>query len=284
MKYGVIGYGVVGGAIVAGFKKNGHEVAIYDKFKTGYQSLTGILSTEVVFVAVPTPPGGAGYDLYNVKAVLGMLCAKEYLGVVVLVSTLNPGDYKILQRYIKEWGGRLHLVVSPEFLTEKNAEADFYYGDFVIYGPHLSKRIDDVVEEALGACRNTTPNITRMPADMCYLIKTHTNLALAMKLASANLIYLEARRNGLSKENAQKAVDVVYSDPRLESSQSYHTVGNLEKTMGFGGMCLPKDLAAKAAKFGNADDPTGEFLFSLMMFNNYLRKCSTDTVGKGPLV
>lgn len=277
----MIGYGVVGGAVVEGFRRNGHTAAIYDRYKEPYTDFKAILDCDVVFVAVPTPPGDTGYDLTNLKDTVRALSREKYKGIACIISTINPQDYYELieasldvQPFDKD--GYV-LAVSPEFLLEKTANDDFYFGQRVFYGPAgMIEKYDTKLRQALRECRAPGEAvITSMSPEKCYLIKTHNNIASAMKLATANLIFLEAIECGLSEEEAQGIVDTVFEAPHLATTMRYHKVGNYEGTMGFGGMCLPKDLKAKAQK--NAGTALGDALSAIFKFNEYLR---TQKVGQ----
>jgi UDP-glucose 6-dehydrogenase len=279
VKYGVIGCGVVGGSIAEGFRRNNTEISVYDKVMEPYtQGFKEVIRCDLVFIAVPTPPGGYGYDLTNLIDVLVCLDSQAYTGVAVIVSTISPGDYHILNNLLLPLvNKKFPLAVSPEFLREKTAHDDFYYGSRVFYGIESEDHGHDAtVRAALKACRHVRTNEpVRLSPDECYLIKTNNNVAAAIKLASANLVFLEALQRGLNETEAQEIVDTVFDAPNLSTPTMYHKVGNHEGTLGFGGMCLSKDLLAKANAHGNS--PLGKYLRATHEFNEYLR---TLTVSK----
>ncbi|MBI2768366.1 MAG: hypothetical protein HYX47_01980 [Burkholderiales bacterium] len=270
-EFGVIGFGVLGKALVAGYERNGHQPLIYDPNVPHFNEIhPALCQCLAIAIAVPTQPGPDGYDLREVKSALNLLARIGYRGVVVVVSTIGPRDVRTLEHFARQLYARYSIAVSPEFLTEANASADFY-GQRVVYFGSVSTSTDDIeLRRCLEACRGGGVQLRELSAEQCCLIKTHRNLALALKLTSANLAYLEAVENGLDAEQAQGIVDAVFDDPRLHSQAAYHTVGNSEGTMGFAGKCLEKDLAAKAS--GIADSVSKDLLAALLRFNQHARR------------
>ena len=129
--YGIIGNGVVGKSIKNGFSRNNISTWTYDKFNEQFKFPDNetLSATRVILVAVPTPPlEGVGYNLENLLDVLNKLNSSKFSGSVILLSTISPSDFNLLTPSCETF----ELFVSPEFLTEKNAEEDFYNSSEII--------------------------------------------------------------------------------------------------------------------------------------------------------
>jgi UDP-glucose 6-dehydrogenase len=297
--YGVVGCGVVGLAVVAGLEKNQHDWWGYDPqvhdtrykfgsvFKTKPPSLD-LAETTAVFLCLPTLASDLdeGYNLGPLVSTLNWLSQEEYPGTVVVVSTVSSEDFQYLLRYSSDKKAAYSLFVSPEFLTAKSANKDFYDPVApVVYGPAVTKA-QPMVEESLKAPRSPYTDFLNMTAAECCMLKTWRNVALAQKLLTANMIYFDARLQGLGAECSQQLVDQVFSDPRLKTEEHYTRVGSEEQTLGFAGACLPKDLEAMILRLPN--NAIRGYLESAQHLNNMLRTLvdvSTDlttTENKGP--
>ena len=68
MKIGQVGFGFVGGALHRSLRKKAVETTIYDKFQD-IGSIDDLLSTDLVFLCLPTPyVYGHGFDLSAIAA------------------------------------------------------------------------------------------------------------------------------------------------------------------------------------------------------------------------
>lgn len=298
--YGVVGCGVVGSAVIGGLESNEHDWWGYDpevhntdyKFGSVFKTLPPSLDlseTTAVFLCLPTlaSPLDGGYNLGPLVSTLHWLAQEEYQGTVVVMSTVSADDFHYLLRYSSDKKAAYSLFVSPEFLTARNAIEDFYYpGTPVVYGPTVTEDARPMVEEILAAPRTWDTEFLNMTATECCLLKTWRNVALAQKLLTANMIYFDARLQGLGSEAAQQLVDTIFSDPRLKTEEHYTKVGNEEQTLGFAGACLPKDLEAMALSMPN--EAVRSYLEAAHRLNNVFRTMSdtidnkiTQTKGKG---
>lgn len=268
-EYGIIGLGTVGKAVLAGFQRNKIDCWTFDKKINVGPNTYKLNKTKVVFICVNTPSKGGQYDTYNLREALEYLTVYDYKGVVVVVSTIGYKQFSILYNEFK--GFKFNLIVSPEFLTAKNAEDDFYFGNAnILYGPWINKTVDDIFRKAMKSCKSPYLSFDRRSIAECLAIKTGTNLALFIKLISANMIYSEALDQALTRKQAQSIVDTIFSDPRLESRVNYHTIGNNEGTLGIGGACLPKDVQAKQSSQSNHIERV--VIDDLVELNNHYRK------------
>lgn len=287
--YGVVGCGVVGSAVVQGLEANRHDWWGYDPqvhntdyrfgsvFKVRPPSLN-LKQTTAVFLCLPTLASelDEGYNLGPLVSTLNWLAQEEYSGVVVIMSTLSPTDALYLRLYSADKRSAYSLFVSPEFLTAKNAAKEFYASKSpVVYGPLVDSEVQLLAEEVLRAPRSPNTKFINRTVSECCLLKTWRNVALAQKLLTANLIYFDARLQSLGAEDAQRLVDMVFSDPRLKTEEHYTKVGNEEQTLGFAGACLPKDLEALALSTPN--EAVRRYLDAAHHLNNVFRTMS-DTL------
>ena len=144
-------------------KLNSGEITIYEpglnklflrnqkedrlKFTTDLES--GIKEAEIIFLALPTPPGADGSA--DLRFVLGVA---EELGklmtdykVIVDKSTVPVGTAeKVYRAVAKNFDGEFDVVSNPEFLREGVAVDDFMKPDRVVIGCR-SDRARKIMEE-----------------------------------------------------------------------------------------------------------------------------------------
>src|SRR5437660_711150 len=237
MKIGIVGFGTVGQALARFFARcDEHEVSVYDKYLApfaGQRSLDAINAGDLAFIAVPTPfdPHAGACDVAEVRD------AVAHLNVPVCVkSTVPPGT---IQAIARETGKR--VAFSPEYLGESAGhpwrEADSC-GFAIFAGDPLARAL------AREAYESTAPGLRCVETDAgtAELAKYMENCFLATKIAFANQFAELAQRAGTAFE-AVRSLFVL--DPRIGES---HTRVSAEG--GFGGRCLPKDIASIVAWAG----------------------------------
>lgn len=280
--YGIMGYGTLGKALATNLTKRqvtywtydpklSSSIRYFNKYKKVYE---GLNDTEAVFICVPTPPCDDGYVIVHILDALDFLIESKYRGVVIIKSTIGANDFRQIKSETDKEHGRTHglrLFVSPEFVREKSAAEDLFHSQTILYGPWTNKTLDEKVRLALISIRGYYYtygwNFVRCDPDVCALMKTGRNFALAAKLAAANFVHLEGRNIGLSHNKAQQIVNFVFEDRRLKSEEHYHDVGNQNQTYGFAGKCLPKDLEAK---MGSPDEVLRDYARGMFAFNQAL--------------
>ena len=230
MNVGIVGVGVVGGACRFGFELLGHNVSIHDIAEG--TSINDVLDSEVVYICVPTPQSENGScDVSIVRQVILDLKDRQYGGIVAIKSTIVPGTTKSL---VKETG--LNICFVPEFLRERCAITDFTENhDICIIGCS-----DDKTFQILKDCHGSLPEkfvkLTVGEAEFC---KYFNNVYNAMLIIFANSFYEACKMNDVNYTNVKNAV-----------TNRKHIHGNYlecnDNFRGFGGMCLPKDVAAMA--------------------------------------
>lgn len=226
-RFGIVGLGTVGSALETYFERVQIAPLRYDSGKR-LGSITEVNTAEVVFICVPTPfIEGKGFDLSMVESTVGML---EGSKVVVIKSTVLPGTTGKLQRQFPQH----KFLMNPEFLREASAVQDMLEPDRQLMGyteaslPE-AQAVLDVLPRA--------PYARVLPATAVELIKYFTNVFLAAKVTLANEIYDLCECLGVDYSVVAQAVA---QDKRIGPSH----LKVEPKERGYGGKCLPKDVAA----------------------------------------
>ena len=236
MNIGVIGYGYVGRATGEGFSTNPeNKVFWYDKFKESPNTLNEVIKeSDYIFIAVPTPIFGdySGMDMSIVEEVVGQVAPKAAGAdkIVIIKSTSLPGFSKKMAKKFP----KVNFVMNPEFLTQKNANADFLNPFRTVIGCENSDigfRVQKLYETILP--KNQKYFITDLTS--AEVIKYMGNLVLASKVILGNEFYELSQKVGANYLDVQAAVE---ADPRIGSHLG---VPGPDGDMGFGGACFPKD-------------------------------------------
>jgi UDPglucose 6-dehydrogenase len=195
----------------------------------------GVDGSEVVFIAVPTPPQADGsVDLSYIEKVAREIAnvLKEYR-VIVDKSTVpvKTGEKvaETIRRYNKA-GADFDVVSNPEFLREGCAVPDLMNPDRVVIGGNSDRAIalmKKVYEPFMAPIIVTDINSAE-------LIKHAANSFLALKISYINAV---ARICEASGADVEKVADGIGSDKRI--GRNFLNAG-----VGYGGSCFPKDIAA----------------------------------------
>jgi len=230
MKIGIVGCGLVGGTLQYGFRRLGHEVVVHDT-KLGTH-LRDVLSTDLVFVCVPTPSAPDGTcDTTIVESVVRDLEFRNYGGVVVVKSTVSPGTMD-----------RLHMTYAvamaycPEFLREKCSYSDFVdHHDICIIGSYRYTDFEKI-RMAHGHFPKKLARVTPLEAEFC---KYFSNVFNALRINFANQFYDVCKEVGADYAAIKQAIS-------HRESIGGHYLDCSPFFRGFGGSCLPKDTLAFA--------------------------------------
>lgn len=195
-----------------------------------------IPASEVVFIAVGTPPTATGEaDLSAVLHVaenIGKNLKKGYT-VVSCKSTVPVGTNLKVEEVInkiKQDEAEFDVASCPEFLREGTAINDTLYPDRVVVGSKSKKAVDVILK-----AHKPLPG-ERVVTDLASaeIIKYASNAMLATKISFANLISLYAEESGADIETI---MDAVGADNRIGRKFLYAGIG-------YGGSCFPKDVMA----------------------------------------
>ncbi len=203
-------------------------------FTTDYAQ--GIPNSQVVFIAVGTPPGDNGSaDLKYVLAAAASI-GKHMTGYTVIVdkSTVPVGTaHRVLEAVRKVAKHEFDVVSNPEFLKEGAAIDDFLKPDRVVIGSE-SQRAVEIMDELYGPFVRTGNPIIHMDIASAELTKYAANAMLATRISFMNEIANICTRVGANIDAVRRGIG---SDARIGSRFLFAGIG-------YGGSCFPKDVQA----------------------------------------
>jgi UDPglucose 6-dehydrogenase len=267
MKLTIIGTGYVGLVTGTCFAEKGHHVVCVDndesKVKTlraggipiyepgleelvkknvaeGRLSFTtstaeGVEKSDVIFIAVPTPPLADGaVDLSFIEKVAREIAAAMTSYKVVVDKSTVPvktGEKvaETIKRYCKARVD-FDVVSNPEFLREGFAVEDLMKPDRIVIGVRSQRPVPAMKE--LYAPFQAPVIVTDI--NSAELIKHASNSFLALKISYINAISVLCEATGA---NVQEVASGMGMDERIGRRF-------LNPSLGFGGSCFPKDLSA----------------------------------------
>jgi UDPglucose 6-dehydrogenase len=275
MKIVVYGAGYVGLVAAACFAEVGHDVLTVDLseerlkslaagrvpfFEPGLDALVtrGVASGRLTFsgdpeaaavhgeihvLAVGTPSSTDGStdesQLISVAHAIGR-GAKGSV-VVVIKSTAPVGAAeRVIDEVRHEFSLRnvefqAEVVVNPEFLRAGTSVKDFLEPDRVVVGGESQSAVEAVA--SLYTSFTPAERIFRMDLASAALVKYAANAMLATRISFMNELANLAELVGADIAEVQRGIG---ADPRIGGSY-------LQPGMGYGGSCLPKDVASLIA-------------------------------------
>ncbi len=197
----------------------------------------GVDHSEVIFIAVPTPPQADGsVDLSYIERVARDIAAVLKPGqyrVVVDKSTVpvKTGDKvaETIKRYGQK-GAEFDVVSNPEFLREGCAVSDLMHPDRIVVGSKSDRAL--AVMQKLYQPFMAPILVTDI--NSAELIKHAANSFLALKISYINAVSAICEASGADVE---KVADGIGMDKRI--GRNFLNAG-----LGYGGSCFPKDIAA----------------------------------------
>lgn len=270
MKIAVIGTGYVGLVTGTCFAETGNNVICVDIDKTKVEKLSsgtitiyepglekiflrnlkegrlhfttsladGVKDAEIIFLALPTPPGEDGSA--DLKYILGVA---DDLGkiitdykVVIDKSTVPVGTAdKVHAAIAKNATTEFDVVSNPEFLREGVAVDDFMKPDRVVIGTS-SERAKKLLNELYAPFVRQGNPIIFMDEKSAELTKYAANSFLATKITFMNEIAQLCELLGADVDMVRKGIG---SDERIGKRFLFPGIG-------YGGSCFPKDVQALA--------------------------------------
>ena len=218
----------------------GLEELVQQHIKSGNLSFTTDLraaarKTDVIFIAVGTPPRPNGEaDLSSIEVVARTI-AKEIRGykLVVEKSTVpvQTGAWiaKTVRRHAMK-GAQFDIASNPEFLREGSAVQDFMNPDRVVLGVE-SKKARQILGDLYAPLKAP---ILFTDIKSAEIIKHASNSFLAAKISFINAISRVCELVGADVEQVATGMGL---DRRI--GKNFLNAG-----LGFGGFCFPKDLSA----------------------------------------
>ena len=195
-----------------------------------------IEGAEIIFLALPTPPGADGSaDLKYVLGVADQLgkILKDYK-VIVNKSTVPVGTAdKVTKAIAKNYTGAFDVVSNPEFLREGVAVDDFMKPDRVVVGTK-SERAKKLMSDLYAPFVRQGNPIIFMDERSSELTKYAANSFLATKISFMNEIAQLCERMGADVDMVRRGIG---SDDRIGKRFLFPGIG-------YGGSCFPKDVQA----------------------------------------
>ncbi|SKC18451.1 UDP-glucose dehydrogenase family protein [Dyadobacter psychrophilus] len=198
----------------------------------------GVKDAEVIFLALPTPPGEDGSaDLKYILGVandLGTLL--DHYVVIIDKSTVPVGTAeKVRAAIAKNAIVEFDVVSNPEFLREGVAVEDFMKPDRVVVGTtsELAKKVMESLYAPLVRQGNPVIFMDERSAEMT---KYAANSFLALKITFMNEIANLCEKVGANVDDIRRGIG---TDSRIGKRFLFAGIG-------YGGSCFPKDVQALA--------------------------------------
>jgi len=268
MKIAVVGTGYVGLVTGTCFAETGNDVTCVDIDKSKVEKLSngqitiyepgleklflrnlreerlrfttsledGIRDAQIIFLALPTPPGEDGSA--DLKYIIGV---SDHLGkiltdykVIIDKSTVPVGTAeKVHAAVAKNYKGEFDVVSNPEFLREGVAVDDFMKPDRVVIGTS-SERARKVMGDLYNPFVRQGNPIIFMDERSAELTKYAANSFLATKITFMNEIALLCEKLNADVDMVRRGIG---SDERIGKRFLFPGIG-------YGGSCFPKDVQA----------------------------------------
>ncbi len=224
------------------FKRNIHQGRL--RFTTSYEE--AMEDAEIVFLALPTPPGEDGSaDLSYILSAAETLAPfiRSYT-VIVDKSTVPVGTSEKVREVIarKVDTSLFDVVSNPEFLREGVAVDDFMKPDRVVVGTRSEKARTIMKKLYAPFVRQGNPVIF-MDERSAEMTKYAANAYLATRISFMNEIANLCERLGANVDHVRRGMG---SDSRIGKRFLFPGVG-------YGGSCFPKDVQALALMAEQAD-------------------------------
>ncbi len=226
------------------------------KFTTELEE--GIKEAEVIFLALPTPPGEDGSA--DLKYILGVADhigkVLDHYAVIVDKSTVPVGTAeKVHAKVAANAKTEFDVVSNPEFLREGVAVEDFMKPDRVVVGT-TSERAKAIMERLYAPLVRQGNPIIFMDERSAEMTKYAANSFLAMKITFMNEMANLCELAGANVDNVRRGIG---TDSRIGKRFLFPGIG-------YGGSCFPKDVQA-LGKTAQEFDYDFRILKSIMLVN-----------------
>lgn len=204
-----------------------------------------LVETEVIFLALPTPPSEDGSaDLsYILGAAEDIGKLLDHYVIIINKSTVPVGTVeKVTAAVSGQTSQEFDVVSNPEFLREGFAVEDFMNPDRIVIGTE-SKKAKDILSDLYAPFVRQGNPIFFMDARSSEMTKYAANAFLAAKITFMNEIANLCELAGADVDSVRLGVG---SDDRIGKRFLFPGIG-------YGGSCFPKDVRAlqkTAAEYG----------------------------------
>jgi UDPglucose 6-dehydrogenase len=221
----------------------GLDVLFYRNVEEGRLKFTtnlaeGIKGADVIFLALPTPPGEDGSaDLkYILKVADDLGPILDHYTVIIDKSTVPVGTAeKVHANIAKNAKVEFDVVSNPEFLREGVAVEDFMKPDRVVIGTKSEKAKSLMNKLYAPLVRQGNP-IIYMDERSAEMTKYAANAFLATKITFMNEIANLCELAGADVDAIRRGIG---TDSRIGKRFLFAGIG-------YGGSCFPKDVQALA--------------------------------------
>lgn len=225
-------------------------------------------SAEILFFALPTPPGADGsadltYVLQAAEDVATLLVEAGSATELIVAnkSTVPVGTADRVQAVFARHGlDAVEVVSNPEFLREGAAVNDFMKPDRVVLGTSSDRAAEVMARLYEPFVRQGNP-ILIVDERSAEMIKYAANSLLATRISFMNEIANLCDRVGADVENVRLGVS---KDHRIGPHFLYPGIG-------FGGSCFPKDVQA-LARTGRENEYRFRIIESVLEVNHDQRR------------
>lgn len=254
----------------------GLDVLFHRNIEQGRLQFTSKLAeaieeAKIIFLALPTPPGGDGsadlsYVLGAAKDIAKLI--KDYK-VIVTKSTVPVGTAdKVKKAFTDNTSVEVDVVSNPEFLREGVAVEDFMKPDRVVVGTR-SERAQKLMSELYGPYVRQGNPVIFMDERSSELTKYAANSFLATKISFMNEIANLCELVGADVDYVRRGIG---ADERIGKRFLFPGVG-------YGGSCFPKDVQA-LAKSAIENEYDFKILNSVMEVNEIQKKVLVEKLRK----
>ncbi|MFF0298179.1 UDP-glucose dehydrogenase family protein [Kitasatospora sp. NPDC004614] len=215
-----------------------HTAAGNLRFTTSCTEAAAFADLHFLDVGTPQQTGSSAYDLTQLRTAVRHLAPLLDDGALIIGrSTVPVGTATQLRHLLDEHlrdGVRVRLAWSPEFLRESLAVQDTLRPDRIVLGLEDGDTTGEARFRAVHAdilATGTPLVVTDLPT--AELIKGAANAFLATKISFINLMAELCEHTGADVRHLAHALG---HDPRIGTA-------GMRPGLGYGGGCLPKDLA-----------------------------------------
>jgi len=215
-----------------------HRNTAEGRLKFTTDLVEGIEGAEVIFLALPTPPGEDGSaDLKYILKVADDLgpILKQY-AVIVDKSTVPVGTAEKVWLHVSRGTNiDFDVVSNPEFLREGVAVEDFMKPDRVVIGTK-SEKAKAVMNRLYAPLVRQGNPVIFMDERSAEMTKYAANAFLATKITFMNEIANLCEKVGANVDDIRRGIG---TDSRIGKRFLFAGIG-------YGGSCFPKDVQALA--------------------------------------
>ena len=190
----------------------------------------GVESSEFIFLCLGTPQMNDGSaDLSTLMHMVSNLSSLALAGSVIITkSTVPIGTLSSIERTLRR--SDVDVVSNPEFVREGSAVHDFFNPDRIVIG----SRSDEISNRVAAIYQSLNAPVLITDSASAEAVKHAANSFLAVKLSYINAIAVMCELYGADVIDVAKGIGL---DRRIGS-------GFLTPGPGWGGSCLPKDIAS----------------------------------------